>query len=146
MGLVLTWGLPCFLEWEEHTKLAWLAQGSRTYIPEVSFFLCGFFLVCFFCFVFLSCLNHCVLFCMDGLVWVVLFGMCSCLRCRLLAKRCLGWRVCKLGTRTAWEHHGQQLLNIRNPLAPPDPPGWWPLCVAGVTSWGPSWFFPNGTM
>lgn len=54
MGLVLTWGLPCFLEWEEHTKLAWLAQGSRTYIPEVSFFFVVFFCLFFlFCFSFL---------------------------------------------------------------------------------------------
>lgn len=88
----------------------------------------------FFFFIFLSCLNHYVLLWVVGLFWGGLFGMCSSLRCSLLAKSCLGWRVCRLGTGIVWEHHGQllQLLNIRNPLAPPD----LHQLLAPLCSWG----------
>lgn len=114
MGPVSTWGLPCFLGWGECKSWhGWPRAVGLTYHNHLFFFLF---------FIFLSCLNHCVLLWVVGLVWGGLFGMCSCLRCRLLAKSCLGWRVCKLGTGTAQEHHEQQLLNIRNPLDPPDPP------------------------
>lgn len=94
--------------------LGWLRAVGLTYHKHLFFFLLFF--------IFLSYLNHCVCFWMVGLVWRGLFGMCSCLRCSLLAKSCLGWRVCRLATGTAWEHRGQLLLllNIRNPLAPPD--------------------------
>lgn len=114
------------------TKSACLAQGSRTYIPQASFYLFFFF----FFFIFLYCLNHCVLLWAVGLVWRGLFRMCS-----PLAKSWLG--VCRLGTGTVWEHRGQllQLLDIRNPLAPPALLQLLPLLAARVTSWGPWGFF-----
>lgn len=71
MGPVLTWCLPFFLGWREFTKLAWLAQGSGTYISQASFF---FFL--FFFFIFLSgfkplCASLRDGFGLEGSVWDV---------------------------------------------------------------------------
>lgn len=111
------WGLcrlgACPVSWDgASVKVGMAGPGQWDLYTTIIFFS-------FFFLIFLSCLNHCVLLWVVGLVWGPLFGMCSCLRCRLLAQSCLGWRVCKLGTQTAWEHHGQQLLNI---LAPPDLP------------------------
>lgn len=131
-------GLTLFLGMGENQH-GWPRAVGLTYHKHLFFFF-------FFPF---SCLNHCVLLWVVGLVWGDLSEMCSCLRCSLLAKSCLGWRVCRLGTGTAWEHHGQllQLLNIRNPLAPPDP-HWLlaPLCSQGDFMGSKLFFSPNGTM